>query len=95
MVTRLSNKLDNNKENNIDNEDNSFNDNNINIKYNYFKDIKFVKDEKNEKYLKKFLDKFTNGEYSNLEEKDNNLLNLKEQIEKVSQKINKELESIK
>ena len=95
MVTRLTNKIDNNKENNIDNnnKDNSINDNN---EYNlYFKGNKFVKNEKNEKYLRKFLDKFTNGEYSNLISEDNNLINLKEQIEKVSQKINKSLENIK
>ena len=93
MVARLTNKIDNNEENNINiiNEDNSINKNN-NL---YFKEKKFVKNEKNEKNLRKFLDKFTNGEYSNLGSKNNNLNNLKEEIERISKKINKELENIK
>lgn len=56
----------------------------------------FIKDEKSEKNLESFLDKFTNGEYgknlkNNIENID--LDNLKDEIDKFNQKINKDLYS--
>ena len=56
----------------------------------YLNNNKFVKDEKNEKNLRKFLDKYTNGEYGNNSkikynknnESNNYIINLKDEIEK-------------
>ena len=102
MVTRLTNKINENTNNNEDliiNNNNNKSKNTINNFVNnnnsHYEDNKFVKDEKNEKNLKKFLDKFTNGEYGNLFKKNNNIDNLKEELEILSKRINKELENNK
>ena len=95
MITRLTNKVEKNEENK--NEDNSIpgkiivsKNNNLYSQYN-----KFIIDEKNEKNLQKFLNKFTNGEYYNSLKKKINLDSLKEEVEKLDQKINKELQNKK
>ena len=100
MVTRLSNKISENTNNNedliINNNKSNNNINNFDNNNNYYyEDNNFVKDEKNEKNLKKFLNKFTNGEYGNLFKKKNNIDNLKEELEILSKRINKELENNK
>lgn len=89
-LTNLLNKKDNKNLNNIDK--------NINKESLYFKDNNFVRDEKNEQVLKNFLDKFTDGEYGNnniiLEKKrkeDIKINDLKEEIDKLDRRINKEL----
>ena len=89
MITRLSNNKENNEENNIKGEIiNKKSSSNL-----YFKDNKFVKNEKIEKNLQIFLDKFTKGEYgSSYKNKNNNINNLKEEVDRLSIRINKELE---
>ena len=55
----------------------------------YLNNNKFVKDDKNEKNLKRFLDKYTNGEYGNPSKKNENknnesnkfIINLRDEIE--------------
>ena len=94
MITRLTNKVDKNEENSIKKiGDNSIRDKIINEKNNnyYLQYNKFVKDEKNENNLKKFLDKFTNGEYGGLVKKKINIKSLKEQVDKLDKRINEEL----
>ena len=98
MITRLSNKKENNSENNNDIENNSLRGKIINKKNSnnlYFKENKFVKDGKIEKNLQIFLDKFTNGEYSGsfkIKNNINNINSLKEEVDKLNERINKELE---
>ena len=98
MITRLSKEKGNNFENKIDIENNCFKGKIINKKNSnnfYFKDNKFVKDEKIEKNLKIFFDKFTNGEYGGsfkIKNNINNINSLKEEVNKLSKRINKELE---
>ena len=89
-LTNLLNKKDNKNLNNIEK--------NINKESLYFKDNNFIRDEKNEQVLKNFLDKFTDGEYGNnniiLEKKrkeDIKINDLKEEIDKLDRRINKEL----
>ena len=75
------NKGTNNKKNN---------NNKINLGNNLFN-----KDEKSEKNLEMFLNKFTNGEYGNCLKNNNDIIdidNLKEEIDNFNKKINKDLE---
>ena len=99
MVTHLANKKDKNDENSIKFEgDNSKKGKIINNKKGnfYFKYNKFVKDENNEKNLQKFLDKFTNGEYGgSIKQSQIDVKNLKEEVDKLSIRINNELKNIK
>ena len=80
MITRLTNKVEKNEENK--NEDNSIPGKIIDSKNNnlYSQYNKFIIDEKNEKNLQKFLNKFTNGEYYNSLKKKINLDILKEEV---------------
>ena len=89
-LTNISNKKDNKNLNNIDK--------NIIKDSLYFKDNNFIRDEKNEQILNNILDKFTDGEYGNnkiiLDKKRNEdikINDLKEEIEKLDKRINKEL----
>ena len=89
-LNNLSNKKDNKNLENINK--------NINKESLYFKDNNFVRDEKHEQILKNFLDKFTDGEYGNesiiLDKKRNEdikINNIKEEIENLDRRINKEL----
>ena len=98
MVTRLTKQVNENNNNNNNNEEElKINDNKINFVNNNnfcYEENNFVKNEKKEKNLKKFLDKFTNGEYgNNFIKKNPDINNLKEELEKLSKRINAELES--
>ena len=96
MVTRLTKQVNENNNNNNE-EELKLNDNKINFVNNNnfcYEENNFVKNEKKEKNLKKFLDKFTNGEYgNNFIKKNPDINNLKEELEKLSKRINAELES--
>ena len=95
MITRLTNKIENKEEENKKkkNGEGSIRDKIMNEKNNnlYLQYNKFVKDEKNEKNLKKFLDKFTNGEYGSSFKEKINIQSLKEQVDKLDKRINEEL----
>ena len=95
MITRLTNKVEKNEENK--NEDNSIPGKIIDSKNNnlYSQYNKFIIDEKNEKNLQKFLNKYTHGEYYNSLKKKINLDSLKEEVANLDQKINKELQNKK
>ena len=62
----------------------------------YLNNNTFIKDEKNEANLKLFLNKFTNGEYNNMNKKNinkkvknnSNVINIKDEIEKLNKGIN-------
>ena len=105
LNTRLSNQLNENK---IDDKkkygkiNKAKNKEKKNGKINLNKGL-FNKDEKSEKNLEMFLNKFTEGEYGNFLKNNNgkvndidneniNLENLKDEIEQFNQKINKELD---
>ena len=67
-------------------------------KNSFYLNNKFIKDEKNEKSLRNFLDKYTNGEYGNaskINETNNNnskeIINLKDEIENLNKGITNEL----
>ena len=100
MVTHLTNYKDKNDENSIKFENNSkkgniINNNNKNGSL-YFKINKFVQNDKNEINLQKFLDKFTNGEYGGSPKQNQiDIKNLKEEIDKLSIRINNEINNIK
>ena len=110
MIARLTNKRNNNANNNAINltsksmlNDSSYYGKIINKKiYNeiknnhnktsfYLNDNKFIKDEKNETILKKFLDKYTNGEYGNTSKMNeiNNkaVFNIKDEIENLNNEL--------
>ena len=57
-----------------------------------FKDNKFEKDEIIEKKLQNYFDSYTNGEYEKNVKKTKNINNIKEELDKLSERINKELE---
>ena len=100
MVTRLTNNRDKNDENKLKFENNnSIKGKIINNNKNgslYFKYNKFVKNDKNEKNLQKFLDKFTNGEYGGSPKQNQiDIKNLKEEVDKLSIRINNEIKNIK
>ena len=94
MITRLTNKMEKNDEKNEDNtiQGKIINNKNINL---YFQYNNFIIDEKNEKNLKKYLKKFTKGEYESSLKKEINMESLKEKVEKLDQTINKELQNKK
>ena len=77
------------------NKNNKKNEINIETKLNSGKGL-FNKDEKFEKNLEKFLNRFTNGEYETFVKNKNNenidLDNLKDEIDKFNKKINKDLD---
>ena len=110
MIARLTNKRNNNANNNAINltsksmlNDSSYYGKIINKKiYNeiknnhnktsfYLNDNKFIKDETNETILKKFLDKYTNGEYGNTSKMNeiNNkaVFNIKDEIENLNNEL--------
>ena len=94
MITRLTNKIDKNEGNNIKSfGDNSIRDKIINEKNNslYLQYNKFVKNERNENNLKKFLDKYTKGEFGGSFKKKINIKSLKERVDKLDKRINEEL----
>ena len=99
MVTRLTNNKDKNDDNSIKIENNSKKGKIITNNKNgslYFKLNKFVKNDKNEKNLQKFLDKFTNGEYGGSPKLNQiDIKNLKEEVDKLSIRINNEIKNIK